>query len=99
VVVVQVLVRAKPENVARLEHTLQEVVGEARQVSGCLFYGWYRSPESDREFFIYAEFDTDEAFALYRKTPVVKKIVEQLIPLLDGPPSFKHFSATVFEQG
>ena len=98
-IVVQVSVRAKPENVARLEHTLREVVAEARQSSGCLSYGWYRSPDAEREIFVYAEFDTDEAFARYRKGPVVKKIGEQVIPLLEGWPSFKHLSATVLEQG
>jgi quinol monooxygenase YgiN len=99
VIVVQVSVRAKPENAGRLEQTLREVVAEARQSSGCLSYGWYRSPDVERDFFIYAEFDSEEAFAQYRKGPVVKKIGEQLIPLLERRPSFKHLSATVLEQG
>jgi quinol monooxygenase YgiN len=99
VIVVQVSVRSKPENVARLEQTLREVVAEARASSGCLSYDWYRSPDVEREIFVYAEFDTDDAFAQYRKGPVVKKIGEQVIPLLEGRPSFKHLSATVLEQG
>ena len=45
------------------------------------------------------EFGSDEAFADYRRGPVVKKIGEQLIPLLEAPPSSKHFSATVLQQG
>lgn len=98
-IVVQVSVRAKPENVAQLEQKLRQIVAEARQLSGCLRYDWYRSPDAEREKFIYAEFDADEAFAQYRKGPIVKKIGEQLIPLLEGRPSFKHFSATVLEQG
>ena len=98
-IVVQVSVRAKPENVARLEETLREVVAEARQSSGCLRYDWYRSPDVEPEVFVYAEFDSDSAFAHYRMGPVVKKIGEQLIPLLEARPSFKHFSATVLEQG
>lgn len=98
-IVVQVSVRAKPENVERLEKTLRQVVGEARQAPGCLRYDWYRSPDVEREVFVYAEFDSDEAFAQYRTGPVVKKIGEQLIPLLETRPSFKHFSATVLEQG
>jgi hypothetical protein len=36
--------------------------------------GGYRSPDVEREIFVYAEFDTDDAFAHYRKGPVVKKI-------------------------
>ena len=98
-IVVQVSVRAKPENVERLEKALRQIVGEARQASGCLRYDWYRSPDVEREVFVYAEFDSDENFARYRTGPVVKKIGEQLIPLLETRPSFKHFSGTVLEQG
>ena len=98
-IVVQVSVRAKPDDVVRLEQVLREVVAEARQSPGCLSYGWYRSPDAERQIFVYAEFDTDEAFAQYRNGPIVKKIGERLIPLLEGRPSFKHLSATVVEQG
>ena len=97
-IVVQVSVRAKPENAERLEPIVRNVVGEARQSTGCVRCDWYRSPDDERDVFVYAEFDSDEAFAQYRKGPVVK-IGEQVIPLLEGRPSFKHFSATVLEQG
>jgi quinol monooxygenase YgiN len=79
--------------------TLRLVIAEARQAAGCIRYDWYRSPDDEREVFVYAEFDSDEAFAQYRKGPVVRKIGEQLMPLLEARPSFKHFSATVLEQG
>jgi quinol monooxygenase YgiN len=98
VIVVQVSVHAKPDNVERLQHLLRQVVAEARQLSGCGRYDWYRSPDDECQFFVYAEFDSDEAFAQYRKGPIVKKIGEQLIPLLATRPSFKHLSATVLEQ-
>ena len=98
-IVVQVTARAKPENVARLEGILREVIAEARQSTGCLSYGWYRSPDIEREVFIYAEFDSEETFAQYRKGPIVKKIGEHLIPLLERRPSFKHLNANVLEQG
>ncbi len=98
-IVVQVSVRAKPDNVERLEQLLRQVVTEARQLPGCARYEWYRSPDAEREKFVYAEFDSEEVFAQYRKGPVVKKIGEQLVPLLETRPSFKHLSATVLEQG
>ena len=98
-IVVQVLARATPENVARLEHTLREVVAEARQSPGCLSYAWYRSPDAEREFLVYAEFDTDEAFAEYRKGPVGRKFVEQVAPLFEGRPSFKLLNAAALKQG
>jgi len=99
VIVVQVLARAMSENVARLEHTLREVAKEARQSPGCLSYAWFRSPDAEREIFLHAEFDTDEAFAQYRTGPVGKKFVEHVAPLFDGRPSFKLLDATVREQG
>src|SRR5262245_31157554 len=99
VIVVQVLLRAKPDNVARLEQTLREVVAEAHRVSGCLSYGWYRSSDVVGEILVHAEFDDDEAFARYRKGPGGKKFGEHVPPLLDGRPSFKLLSATVLEQG
>ncbi len=98
-IVVQVSMRAKPDNVERLQQVLCEVVAEARQLPGCVRYDWYRSPDAEQAMFVYAEFDSDEDFAQYRKGPVVKKIGGQLIPLLETRPSFRHFSATVLEQG
>jgi quinol monooxygenase YgiN len=99
VIVVQVSVRAKREHAEKVEQILREVVGEARQLEGCMRYDWYRSPDIERKVFVYAEFASDEAFADYRRGPVVKTIAEQLIPLLEAPPSYKHFSATVLQQG
>ena len=99
VIVVQVSARAKTGNTERLEHALRQVVEEARRSKGCLRYDWYRPPDAEGEVFIYAEFDSDETFAEYRKGPVVRRIGEQVLPLLDVRPSFKHFSATVLEQG
>lgn len=99
VIVVQVQVRAKPGNVERLEQALRDVVNDARREPGCLCYEWYRSPDVAGAVFVYAEFESDDAFAEYRKGPVVKKIVEQVLPLLETRPSFKHFSAAILEQG
>jgi quinol monooxygenase YgiN len=82
----------------RLEQTLRLVVAEARQAAGCIRYDWYQSPDDEREVFVYAEFDSDEAFPSTERDPS-RKIGEQLIPLLEARPSFKHFSATVLEQG
>lgn len=96
---IQVSVRAKPENVQRLEEVLRQVVADARQVAGCRRYDWFRSPDVEREKFVYAEFDSEDAFAQYRQGPVVRKIGQEIIPLLEGRPSFTHFNATVLEQG
>ena len=98
-VVIQVSVKAKVESVERFEQVLREVVAEALIGPGCCRYEWYRAPDAEREVFIYGEFESEDVFAEYRKGPVVKRIGEQLIPLLERRPSFKHFRATVLEQG
>jgi quinol monooxygenase YgiN len=98
VVVIQVSVKAKSESVDRFEQVLREVVGQARGEPGCCRYEWYRSPDAEREVFIYGEFESEDVFAEYRKGPVVKRIGQELIPLLESRPSFKHFRATVLEQ-
>lgn len=82
-----------------MEQVLRDVVAQARVESGCCRYEWYRSPDTEREVFIYGEFESEEAFAEYRKGPVVKRIGQELIPLLERRPSFKHFRATVLEEG
>ena len=43
--------------------------------------------------------ESEEAFAENRQGPIVQKIGEQLLPLLDARPSFKDFRATVMAQG
>jgi quinol monooxygenase YgiN len=83
----------------QFEQTLRDVVAEARGSAGCLRYDWFRSPEIEREVFIYAEFESADAFAEYRSGPVVKKIGAHLLPLLEARPSFKHLQASVLEQG
>jgi quinol monooxygenase YgiN len=98
VVVIQVSARAKVESADRFEQVLRQVVAEGRDVAGCSRYDWYRAPDAEHEVFIYAEFESEDAFAQYCKGPVVKKIGEQLIPLLVARPAFKHFRATVLEQ-
>jgi hypothetical protein len=53
VIVIEVSKRAKPDCM-ELERTLRLIVAEARQAAGCLRYDWYRSPDDDREVFVYA---------------------------------------------
>lgn len=98
-VVIQVSATAKLESGARFEQVLRQVVDDARACAGCVRYEWFPFPDSERQVFVYGEFESEEAFAEYRQGPVVKKIGEQLLPLLETRPAFKHFRATIMEQG
>src|SRR5262245_11771790 len=98
-VVIQVSATAKVESGARFEEVLRQVVGDGRASAGCVRYEWFPVPDAERQVFVYGEFASEESFAEYRRGPVVKKIGEQLLPLLEARPSFKHFRATIMEQG
>jgi quinol monooxygenase YgiN len=97
-VLVQVTATAKVGG-SEFERVLREVIEDARRSPGCLRYDWFRSPDYDRQVFVYAEFESEEAFARYRQGPVVKKIGAELLPLLEARPAFKHFRATILEEG
>jgi quinol monooxygenase YgiN len=98
-IVLQVSMTAKDAHTTDLEGVLRDVVRAARQCRGCLRYEWFRMPENDRQYFAYGEFASADAFAEYRQGPVVRMIVETLMPLLESRPGFTHFRATVMEHG
>jgi len=97
--VIHVWVRAKAGEQERLETRLREIVADARALPGCTRYEWYRSPTDERDAFVIGAFESDESFARYRESSVVKRIVDQVVPLLEWRPAFEHLRATVFQQG
>jgi quinol monooxygenase YgiN len=96
-VVIHVSARVKDETVTNFEQRLREVVEDARRTAGCLKYEWYRDPDISNHFIIYGEFDAEDNFEAYLKSSVVERIGEELMPLLEGEPQFKHYQATVLE--
>lgn len=81
------------------EINLKQVMNAAKAVKGCLKYQWFINPDDNSNYIIYGEFDSQENFALYRKSGVVQMIGKQLLPLLKDKPRFKHFHAETFEEG
>ncbi len=82
------------------ELALEDIAWAARQLPGCLSYQWYyaaRPPPS--QYIIYGEFDARASFDAYLRSDVVKKIGQQLLPLLDREATYKHYQATVFKEG
>ena len=97
-VLVVVTVRPKRESVREFERAIDDVIASARTLPGCLRYDWFRSPDSSNVL-AFAEFESEEAFAAYRSGPVVQRIGREILPLLDGRPRFRHYHATVLEEG
>jgi quinol monooxygenase YgiN len=98
-ILVHVSVKIKADVASDFEPALRQVVTDARTTVGCVTYEWYRVPDSSQEYVIYGEFDTKANFEKYLNSAVVKRIGAELIPLLDAPPAFKHYNATILEGG
>ncbi|MCB0166719.1 MAG: antibiotic biosynthesis monooxygenase [Anaerolineae bacterium] len=96
-ILIHVTVKTKEETTGEFERTLRQVVTNAHKTAGCVKYEWYPIPDMPQGYVIYGEFDSKENFKKYLNSDVVKRIGDELIPLLDGPPKFKHYEATVFE--
>ena len=56
------------------------------------YFTWYHIPDTPQGYVIYGEFDSEKNFKKYLNSAVVKSIGDELIPLLDAPPKFKHYS-------
>jgi quinol monooxygenase YgiN len=96
-IVAQVSVKIKEDVAPEFEQVAREVVGAVRQMPGCVKNEWYPVPDAPRRYDFYGEFDSKENFESYLQSAAVKRIGDELMPLLDGPPAFKHFEAVVFE--
>jgi hypothetical protein len=46
---------------------------------------------------MYGEFDTKENFEKYLNSAAVRRIGDELMPLLETPPELKHYDATILE--
>jgi quinol monooxygenase YgiN len=98
-IVIHVSVQAKEGVTNEFEQILRSVVDDAHKITGCAKYEWYRVPNQPKQYVVYGEFDTKENFENYLKSTVVQRIGAELIPLLTAPPTFKHFDATILEDG
>ena len=98
-VVIHISAKVMDGEETNFEQRLRAVVADARQTPGCLKYEWYRVPDVSNHFIIYGEFDSEDHCHAYLKSPIIQRIGEELIPLIDGGPVFKHFRASILEEG
>ena len=96
-IVVYVSVRTKESTFGDFEQILSEIQNEVRRMAGCIKNEWYRDPHTSRRYVMYGEFDTKKHFEHYLNSSLVKRIGDELLPLLDAPPEFKHYEATILE--
>lgn len=96
-VIAHVSVKIKENTASEFEQTVREVVDAVRKTAGCVKNEWYRVPDAPQRYVFYGEFDSKENFEKYLNSAVVKRIGDELIPLLDAPPEFKHYEAAILE--
>lgn len=98
-IIILVNTQVEKENVNFFEEKLELIANSAKELDGCKVYDWYRNPKEENSYMVYGEFHSMDHFENYKKSYVVKMIVEQLIPLTSRKPKFKHFQGEIFEQG
>ena len=86
---IQVSVTLAAESGTRFEQVLRQVVDEAGSCSGCVRDDWFRSPDSDRQVFVYGE--SDEAFAECRQ-PLSRKSLNSCCHFLKRVPRSSTFA-------
>ena len=96
-IVVYVSVKIRPGATSGFERMISEIQGEVRKMPGCVKMQWYSVPNDPERYITYGEFVTQEDFERYLNSASVKRINDELIPLLEVPPEFRHYQATILE--
>jgi quinol monooxygenase YgiN len=74
-------------------YKLASVLEEAtRQEPGCLTYTFYANRNDPNTFFIFEEWDSDEALAKHFQTEHMKQFLQQAPKILAGPPAAKKYT-------
>jgi quinol monooxygenase YgiN len=96
-IVAYVALQTKANASAEFERLITDIQAEVRQMEGCVKQEWYHHPESPQRYVAYGEFQTHAHFEAYMQSPSVTRIREELMPLLAGPPEFKHYDAVLLD--
>ena len=81
----------KREEATRAARAMAEAT---RKEPGCLSYRFYADIEAPDTFFLFEEWETEEALARHFATPHMAEFQAQLPGLLAGPLAFKRYVAT-----
>ena len=81
-VVLQVDIRIKPENVDRWMKMALENARAARQEPGCRHFDVLVDPNDRTRVMLYEIYDDDKAFEAHQQTPQFKKYLAEAVPLL-----------------
>jgi quinol monooxygenase YgiN len=81
-VVLQVDIRIRPENVDRWMTMALENAREARKEPGCRHFDVLVDPNDRTRVMLYEIYDDEKAFEAHQQTPHFKKYLAEAVPLL-----------------
>ena len=67
---------------------------ETRKEAGCFMYTFYADRNDPNTFFIFEEWESDEALAKHFQTDHMKQFMQQAPKILAGPPVAKKYTVT-----
>lgn len=74
----------KPGEEERVRGILETMAPLSRGEPGCLFYQAHRSPENPAVFFLYEQYENEDAYRAHMETPHFKEhILGEAIPRLE----------------
>lgn len=77
--------RAKEGEEERIREILEAVAPASRAEPGCRLYQAHRSADDPRDFFIYEQYDDEDAFEAHTRTPHFEEHVRgQAVPRLES---------------
>ena len=92
-IVIRIRLSVNSENETAFVQYLQEEAQKNKTLAGCLDYTLYKDLSKDNAFLLYEEWDTMEAFELYKDSKAFHQIMATLSPLLAGKPDSAHYEA------
>ncbi|MCI0709499.1 MAG: antibiotic biosynthesis monooxygenase [Chloroflexi bacterium] len=98
-IIAYVSVNTKENAESEFERIIREIQADVLTMPGCVKNEWFRHPDTPGKFVMYGEFDTHDNFEAYQQSDTVNRIRAELMPLLAAPPVFKHYHATILDEG
>jgi quinol monooxygenase YgiN len=94
VIVVAGTVRVRPERRAEAIQAALEMAGATRAEAGCLTYQFHVSLEDPNTFFIFEEWETDEALARHFQTAHMKAFQQRIPNFIGGEARIKRYAVS-----
>ncbi len=93
-IVIAGTIPVKPEHREEAYKLASLLEQETRKEPGCFMYTFYADRNNPNTFFIFEEWESDEALAKHFQTEHMKQFVQKAPQILAGPPVAKKYTVT-----